>query len=109
MIGLSLLGLILAILIGTVLFVNLSPQFGKSPTKEQKETYAKTGHYKQGKFVNNTRTEMDVHIWPTLKKMLNPQAERTPNVNIPVDKIDSLEIVNHEPITCTHVGRQTIF
>ena len=95
-IGLSLVGLIIAVLLGVVLFVNLSPQFGKSPTKEQKATYAKTGHYKEGKFVNDTRTEMDIHFWPTLKKMLNPQAKRSPKINIPVDKIDSLEIVNHQ-------------
>ncbi len=96
MIGITIAGIIIVTLIGATLFINLSPQFGKSPSKEQKLVYAKTNHYKSGRFVNETRTVMDIHLWDVLKKMLNPQPERTPNENIQVDKIDSLEIVNHE-------------
>lgn len=95
-IAISILGLIIAILIGATLFIYVSPQFGKAPTVKQKTEYAKTTHYKKGKFINNTRTEMNIHIWPTIMKMLNPQTNRTPKVNISVDNIDSLKIVNHK-------------
>ncbi|MCF6351666.1 MAG: MBL fold metallo-hydrolase [Cyclobacteriaceae bacterium] len=95
--ALSIIGFIILTFVIGGLFLALSPQFGKSPTKEQKMEFAKTDHYKGGKFVNTTTTVMDIHIWPTIKKMLNPQAKRSPKVDIPVDKIDSLEIVNHNP------------
>lgn len=95
-IGITIAGIIIVTLIGGALFIKLSPQFGKSPSKEQKLAYAKTDHYKNGKFINQTLTEMEVKFFPMIKKLLNPQPNRTPKVNIPVDKIDSLEIVNHE-------------
>ena len=50
--GLLILTMVSLILIVGLLFVNLSPQFGGSPTEEQTESYSKTGHYKEGVFVN---------------------------------------------------------
>ncbi len=94
---LSIIGFIILIVVIGSLFLVFSPQFGKPPTKEQKKEFAKTNHYKDGKFVNTTTTVMDIHIWSTINKMLNPQAKRNPIADIPVDKIDSLEIVSHKP------------
>ncbi len=96
MIGITIAAILTVTLIGATLFINISPQFGKNPTKEQQAGYAKAGHYNKGKFLNETRTEMDLQFWRMLKKLLNPHPNRTPKVDLPVDKIDSLEIVNHE-------------
>jgi L-ascorbate metabolism protein UlaG (beta-lactamase superfamily) len=94
-IGLTIAGILIVTLISTTLYINLSPQFGKSPTNDQKLAYAKTDHYKDGKFLNETRTVMDLKFFPMIKKLLNPLPNRAPKVDIIVDKIDSLEIVNH--------------
>lgn len=98
MIGIVIAGIILAIVIIATLFINLNPQFGTEATREQKLSYAKSGNYKNGKFVNETRTVMDIHYWQLITKILNPSPNRRPKNNLPVDKMDSLEIVNHVPI-----------
>ena len=47
------IGVIIGIIaIITILFLNLSPQFGGKATKEQKEIYKVSKNYKEEKFVN---------------------------------------------------------
>ena len=41
------------LIILTILFINFSPKFGKSTTKEQKTKYSKLGNYQDGKFRNH--------------------------------------------------------
>lgn len=48
------------ILIMTILFVNLSPEFGGKATKEQKKSYAKSQNYKGGKFNNLGDVQMSM-------------------------------------------------
>jgi len=61
----------LFVLIGA-LFVNLSPEFGRTPSKEQKVEYAKTDHFEKGVFVNQIPSEMEVKylstLWDFLRK-----------------------------------------
>ena len=68
--GLLILTMVSLILIVGLLFVNLSPQFGGSPTEEQTESYSKTGHYKEGVFVNELETNMDMDFSAMYETML---------------------------------------
>jgi L-ascorbate metabolism protein UlaG (beta-lactamase superfamily) len=95
MIGFSIFGVIILILIILILFLNLSPQFGKSATKEQKELYAKSEFFQNGKFTNQHASPMDVNYWKIFKELTKKAPNRNPNKNVEVEKIDSLEIENH--------------
>lgn len=97
MIGISIAAIIGLIIIFVSLFLNLSPQFGKSPTKQQKLEYIKSGHYEKGKFINQNPTFMDLHPWELIKEMLVKATNRKPQKNIFVEKIDSAAINNHKP------------
>lgn len=95
MTSLLLVGMILLIVLLTLVFMYTSPQFGGSPTKEQKLAYAQTGHYEDGKFINQIASPMDVgfkDIPSLLYKQLKGDPNRQPSKKIEVQKIDSLEI-----------------
>ena len=96
LIGLFILGIITLIVIVGTLFLNLSPQFGKSATNEQKEFYIKSGNFKNGKFSNLHPSPMDVDFWKILKELTKKAPNRNPNNNIEVEKIDSVVIVNNK-------------
>ncbi len=94
------IGIYIAIIIGLLviivtLFLNISPQFGKGATKEQKNEYAKSGHYEKGKFINQSKTVIDASYWNMIKEMIKGSPNRRPHQNIVVEKIDSITIENH--------------
>src|SRR5690606_8479227 len=87
--------IIILIVIAAAVFTNTSPQFGGKQTAEQKMAYAETGHYEQGKFVNQIPSPMDIGIkdMPSLiYKQFKKDPDRQPSVKFDVQKIDSLEI-----------------
>ena len=96
MIGITIVGIIALLILVVVLFINLSPQFGKGATKSQKIEYAKSGHYEKGKFINRIPAVMDVNYWSMIKEFAKGGPNRQPSKNILVEKIDSLDIENHD-------------
>lgn len=80
------------IIISTILFMNFSPKFGKSPTKEQKTKYIKLGNYKDGKFRNIHPSPMDVSYWKMFKELTKKAPNRNPYKNIEVETLDSITI-----------------
>ncbi len=95
MVGISIASIIALIIIGVSLFLIFSPQFGKGATKGQKIEYAKSGHYKNGEFINQNPTAMDIHFWRLIKEKLNRTANRKPKENIVVERIDPAAIEDH--------------
>ncbi|MFS4468773.1 MBL fold metallo-hydrolase [Maribacter sp. 2210JD10-5] len=91
-------GLFLALVIVVILFVNLSPEFGRTPSKEKKELFRKSPNFRDGVFINigDVKSEMDFNKF---MKMLggyikgNPNTE--PDINIPVLKIDSTSVAQY--------------
>ena len=51
-------GLLILLVIIIALFVNISPEFGGSPTKEQKLQYTESDNYKEGVFINRGEVKM---------------------------------------------------
>ena len=91
--------LLLLICIGVVLFVNLSPEFGGSATKEQNELYAQSKNFKDGVFVNMGDVKMEMGFSGFIKGLrgyFGPQPNTVPKKGITVEKIDSLEIVKYK-------------
>ena len=95
MIGITLSAIIGLIIISTFLFISCSPQFGKSPNKKQKELYAKTENFQNGRFINQHASPMDVNYWKILKELTKQAPNRNPKSDIIVEKIDSSTIENH--------------
>lgn len=95
MIVYSILGLIgLFVLIGFI-FVKFSPQFGAGSSNEQKDAYAKTGHFEDGVFVNQIPSEMNINYIKGIREYFKKDPTREPKLDIEVKHIDSTEIINY--------------
>jgi L-ascorbate metabolism protein UlaG (beta-lactamase superfamily) len=90
----------LMVIVGA-LFVNLSPQFGGSASDEQKRKYAQSKQYRDGKFFNVIPTSLDLGFIKSMDiaydYFFNRLPGLEPEVPVPVDKIDSLQIVRKPP------------
>ena len=85
-----------------VLFVNLSPQFGASLSKKKKKNYSKHSNFKNGKFVNQSDTSLDMSFSETFSTMIDfikGVPNREPDFEIPIEKIDSLKIAKNRDST----------
>ncbi len=97
--GWFLLGLVVFITIATVLFMYISPQFGGSPTKAEKERYARSENYTDGVFVNRNNVQMEMGIgkmFKGLKGYFGPTPNTQPDKDVAVQKIDSVTIADYE-------------
>jgi L-ascorbate metabolism protein UlaG (beta-lactamase superfamily) len=84
--------------IGIILFINIHPTFGGSPSKQDLERYLNFKHYKNGKFVNQSPTDMKMDVSTILSLMkdsLTGKKNRSPQNPIPIsidwNKIDNVE------------------
>ena len=96
--SLIIIAIILALVIGVLLFINISPQFGGSLSKQQQEIYTKSKNYKDGKFINQGNINLDMSIsdiGKSLVKYINPPKGTQPKETIQVQKIDSLNLAQH--------------
>ncbi|MFC4095978.1 MBL fold metallo-hydrolase [Euzebyella saccharophila] len=90
-----LIGLVILLV---VLFVNFSPQFGGKATKEQLASYAKSAHFKEGKFFNlgGVKNEMSAG---DMAKAIGGMFKKIPNAKpdspLAVHAIDSTAIANY--------------
>ena len=93
MIGLTIGGITLLLVIVGVLFVNLSPEFGGKHSKKDVERYSTSENYKEGKFENIKVANMDMSFsqtMGTLVDFIKGTDNSKPDFELPVEKIDSL-------------------
>ena len=93
MIGIIIGSAILILLIVGALFVNLSPEFGGNHTEKDKARYSESDNFKEGKFQNIDKPNMDMSFGETMTTLVEyikgtPNAE--PDFTLPVEKVDSL-------------------
>ncbi len=91
-IGLSSLVIVLGLSIFTTSYLYLSPQFGASPSEEQKEQYRKTNHYEEDSWINLVETNMAAPDMEVMLDFFGADLKRVPSKNIDVLKLCSLEI-----------------
>lgn len=96
--GIIILSIIVIILIIGVIFINTSPEFGGKSTPEDIERYEQSGHYKEGIFINEIPTSMDMGFTSMVGTMIDfikgvPNGR--PKVAPPIETIDSLSIVKN--------------
>lgn len=104
-------GLLLLLVVIIALFVNLSPEFGGSPTKEQKNFYTQSKNFKGGVFVNEVDINMELGFSGFIKSIrgyFGPLPNTVPDRNIAVAEIDSLEIAKYQgPTRLVWFGHST--
>jgi L-ascorbate metabolism protein UlaG (beta-lactamase superfamily) len=61
MIGLTIAGTILLLVIITTLFLNFYPSFGGSHSDEKEITFNQSGHYEKGNFINQIPTSLNMN------------------------------------------------
>lgn len=90
------IGIVALLLFVAILFINLSPQFGKSPSASQKAEYEKLDYYNNGKFLNLIETKMSIDFFKLMGLYMNPVPNKKPSKNVDVIKLDSLTIVDNQ-------------
>ncbi|UZD23848.1 MBL fold metallo-hydrolase [Algoriphagus halophytocola] len=91
----TLISIVLILGLIIVLFVNLSPQFGGNPSKEDMQQYQQLSYFSQGKFHNLMPTNMDMDFTEAIKMLpefFKNDPTRRPDFELPVVKRDSLEL-----------------
>ena len=89
-IGLGIL-LLITCIIG-VSFIYISPQFGRRANATQKKAYALLPNYKNGKFINHEKIEMEMSMSSfskMIREMLNPDPNVNPKSNVEVVSVNS--------------------
>ncbi|MEQ9287475.1 MAG: MBL fold metallo-hydrolase [Cyclobacteriaceae bacterium] len=92
------LGVVLILALIIFLFIQLSPEFGGKASHDQKDAYALTTHFKQGKFENELPTPMNLSFSQyvsLLKKYIVGVPNNAPENKLPVQKLDSTAVVDH--------------
>ena len=100
--GLIIMSLLLLLFLTIVLFLNFSPEFGGSATKEQKAIYVKSENYEEGKFVNEQDVKLDMSFSDMRKSLVgffNPIPNTIPKNDILVKSLDSMDIVTYKDKT----------
>ncbi len=65
--------IIIFLVLSTMAFINLAPQFGAKPSGKHLDTISQSNHYDNGQFVNLIETRMDYslsNIWGMLKESM---------------------------------------
>lgn len=86
--------------VALLLFINLSPSFGGTPSKEQQEVYEAFDNYQNGKFVNQPSTLAADRLPPLTN---STKGETRPTIQLPVSEIDWNKINSPED-TLTWLG-----
>lgn len=78
------------------LFIQFSPQFGGESSDELKAEYSKYPYYSEGKFSNLIPTTMDMNTGKAIRMLpefFKNDPARLPDFELPLEKRDSLELV----------------
>jgi L-ascorbate metabolism protein UlaG (beta-lactamase superfamily) len=98
MIAISIISIIALFIIGVLLFINTSPEFGSGATGERLARMKSSPYYTKGKFINAVPTVQGLKDWKdipsVLYKFIKKEPHQEPDWEIPVNKIDSLNITN---------------
>ena len=89
---------ILILVLGIILFLNLSPQFGSAPTTIQEEKFSLTNHYKDGKFINLGNVDMNMGFQDMAKGVIGYFKSTkgvTPDQPIPIETILPSDLQNY--------------
>ncbi len=90
-------GFFITAVIGGTLFLNLYPAFGGTHSEIKKVVFQKSGHYKDGIFINQIPTKLDMNfgkIKSILQDYINGIPRQKPENPLPVLPLDSMTIAS---------------
>jgi len=94
----GLLGIILLLVISVFFDMKFNPQFGGKSSAEDQKSFAERSNFKDGVFDNLIPTSMDMDakgIFETMMKFIKGVPNSRPDFEIPIERIDSLSIVEN--------------
>jgi L-ascorbate metabolism protein UlaG (beta-lactamase superfamily) len=96
--GITVAGILLLLVIFSFAYVNMSPQFGKSPSDDQQKSFVSSPNYREGKFYNQIPTSVRMNFRETAKVMKEFMFSRIPDRNparpLPFEKLDSANVAS---------------
>ena len=101
-ISILILAFLLVLIVTVILFVNLSPEFGGSISKEQQLLFEQSQNYKSGKFINQGEVEMTMDFKKGVKMfkgLLQPQPMNVPKNKLQIERIDSTDVAQFKDST----------
>lgn len=101
MIGLTIGGIIVLLLVIGVLFVNLSPEFGGKHEKEDTARYEKSTHFIDGKFQNSSNTVITMSFGEMMSSLVDyfkGVPNSAPDSNLSVQSVDPEAWKNNDTI-----------
>lgn len=108
---LILIPIVLILVILIVLFVNFSPEFGGSQSKQKLAQFEKLDYFEDGKFSNLMPTNMDMDFSEAIKMLpefFKNDPSRRPDFELPIAHRDSLELVTKDhPTRLVWFGHST--
>ena len=87
--------ILVALSISVTAFINLSPQFGTNPSKDQKQLYANYSNYENGEFQNVEEFILMTEDMP-MSEFFRNDSNRVPNKDLIHEKIDLESFINTE-------------
>jgi L-ascorbate metabolism protein UlaG (beta-lactamase superfamily) len=98
MIALSVVSLIVLLVLGVIIFTKTSPEFGSSASGDRLDRMKDSERYENGKFINSVPTAQGIKDWKDipslLYKFIKKEPNQEPDWEIPVNRIDSTNIMN---------------
>ncbi|MDB5105128.1 MAG: fold metallo-hydrolase [Fibrobacteres bacterium] len=83
-----------------VIFLYAGPQFGGRPTADQKARFAATGHYRNGRFINQIPTDMSMRPDKMIPMMWHyfttKVPDKIPDVPLPMMKVDPASVADRD-------------
>jgi L-ascorbate metabolism protein UlaG (beta-lactamase superfamily) len=99
MIGISIAGIIVLLLLVGVFFIYTSPQFGRKATAKELSSYTESKNFTKGKFENLGGVKMKSFSFGEYVdltfKFFRKQPNAIPSGIVPVEKVDSLALANY--------------
>jgi L-ascorbate metabolism protein UlaG (beta-lactamase superfamily) len=101
-------GTLLLLVIGILLFLWLAPVFGGKPDTVSQEKIAASNHFTGSIFRNripteiSTRTEQSPSTWDLIKSLLSPPANKNPQQPLPSKVLDKVTLKNGDMVWLGH-------
>lgn len=96
---LSIVICIAAVTLIAIVFVQFSPQFGGKASEDAIAAYNKSENYKDGVFINSNEVKLDMSLKDMGKSLMGffrNQPHTKPEQELPLSKIDSLNVANYK-------------
>ncbi|MEX0290280.1 MAG: MBL fold metallo-hydrolase [Flavobacteriaceae bacterium] len=97
--GIAIILLVLAFVLGSAMFINYYPSFGGDVTKDLQAKYTNSKNFRDGAFVNQKNVPEDLGFWETLKLARKFFFTKVPNgvprQHIEVQSVDSAQVADY--------------